>query len=124
MESTTCIQGQAEGISGPLALVPISEGIPQDVLQSFGVQESQGEEQALYLAPPWEIFFLMFPGELRCYLLSNLMELDLQLREKNLCGHLVESWNSGFTINLRIKLTDAEGEVLTEVMGVDEMEQI
>ena len=106
MEFIRCIQGQAEGSSELHALVPISEGIPQDILSSFRVQESQGEEQALHLAPPWEIFFLMFPRELRHFLLSALMELDLQLRERNLSGHLVESWTSGFTINLRIELTD------------------
>ena len=52
------------------------------------------------------------------------MELDLQSRERNLSGFLVESWTSGFTINLRIKLIDVEGEALMEAMGVDEMEQI
>ena len=48
----------------------------------------------------------------------------MQLRERNLSGCLVESWTSGFTINLRIELTDADGEVLMEAMGVDEMERI
>ena len=37
MESITCVQGQGEGTRGQLVLVPISEGIPQDVLESFGV---------------------------------------------------------------------------------------
>ena len=90
----------------------------------LGVQENQGDKQALYLAPPWEIFFPIFPGELRNYLPATLANLDLQSRERNLSGHLVESWISGFTIHLRIELTGAEGEELTEVMGVDEMEQI
>ena len=36
-----CVQGQAEGIREPLVLVPISEGIPQDVQESFGVKENQ-----------------------------------------------------------------------------------
>ena len=53
MGSIICVQGQAEGISRSLALVPISEGIPPDILQSFGVQESQGDKQSLHLAPPW-----------------------------------------------------------------------
>ena len=122
--SIVCVQGQAEGISGPHALVPISKGISQDVLQSFGVQETQGDEQALHLAPPWEIFFPMFPGELRNYLPATLANLDIQLRERNLSGRLVESWISGFTIHLRIELTSAEGEGLMEAMGVDEMERI
>ena len=119
-----CVQGQAKGISGPHALVPISKGIPQDVLSSFGVQESQGDKQALHLALPWEIFFPMFPGELRNYLPATLTDLDLQLRERNLSGNLVESWISGFTIHLRIELTSAEGKALMEVMGVDKMERI
>ena len=124
MEFIGCIQGQAEGSSRQHALVPISKGISQDVLSSFGVQESQGEEQALHLALPWEVFFLMFPRELRRFLLSTLMELDLWLRERNSSGCLVESWTSGFTINQRIELTDIKGEVLMEAMGVYEMECI
>ena len=52
------------------------------------------------------------------------MEMDLQSRERNLSGCLVESWVSGFTINLKIKLTDVKGEALMEVMGVDKMECI
>ena len=50
MESIRCIQGQAEGSREPLILVPISGGIPQDVLESFGVQESQEDVQPLHLA--------------------------------------------------------------------------
>ena len=37
MGSTVCVQGQAEGHREPLVLVPISEGFPQDVLESFRV---------------------------------------------------------------------------------------
>ena len=122
MVFTRCVQGQAKGLSERHALVPISEGILQDVLSSFGVQESQGDKQVL--APPWEIFFLMFPGELRCFLLSTLMEMDLQSRSRNLSGNVVESWVSGFMINLKIELTNAEGEELMSVLGVDEMEGI
>src|ERR1700743_1289890 len=121
---TGCIQGQAKELSEPHALIPISEGIPQDVLSSFGVQENQGDKQVLHLAPPWEIFFPMFPGELRHFLPSTLMEMDLQLREKNLSGNVVESWVSGFMINLKIELTNAEGEELMVAMGMDEMERI
>ena len=54
MESTGCIQGQAEGHRELLILVPISEGIPQDILESFRVQESQEGLQDLHLAPDWE----------------------------------------------------------------------
>ena len=41
MGSIACIQGEGEGSRGPLVLIPILEGIPQDVLESFGVQENQ-----------------------------------------------------------------------------------
>ena len=41
MESIRCVQGQAEGSREPLILVPISEGISQDVLESFRVQENR-----------------------------------------------------------------------------------
>ena len=119
-----CIQGQAKGSRERHALVPISKGIPQDVLSCFGVQESQGDEQPLHLALLWEIFFPVFLGELRHYVPSTLMDMDLQSRERNLSGHLMESWVSGFTINLRIELTDAEGKELMQVMAVDEMERI
>ena len=46
-----CVQGQAEGLRGQLTLVPISEGIPQDVLESFGVQE---DPEDLHHTPEWE----------------------------------------------------------------------
>ena len=94
------------------------------MLLSFGVQESQGNKQPLHLALPWENFFLMFPGELRNFLPATLANLDLSLRERNLSGRLVESWVSGFTIYLRIELTNEEGEALMEAMGVNEMERI
>ena len=54
MGSIACIQGQAEGSREPPVLIPISEGITQDVLESFGVQESQEGLQDLHLAPDWE----------------------------------------------------------------------
>ena len=59
----TCIQGQGEGSRGPLILVPISEEIPQDVLESFGVQESQEGLQDLHLAPDWEQSTPLFSGD-------------------------------------------------------------
>ena len=52
------------------------------------------------------------------------MEMDLQLWDRNLSGNVVESWVSGFMINLKIELTDAEGEELMSALGVDEMEGI
>ena len=51
MGSTICVQGQAEGLREQLVLVPISEGIPQDVLESFRVQEDQESLQYLHPAP-------------------------------------------------------------------------
>ena len=122
MVFTRCVQGQAEGLNEQHALIPISKGIPQDILSSFRVQENPEDEQVLAL--PWEIFFPMFPGELRHFLPSTLMEMDLQSRDRNLSGNVVESWFSGFTINLKIELTKVEGKELMSALGVDEMEQI
>ena len=51
MGSITCVQGQGEGSRGLPVLVPISEGIPQDVLESLGFQESQEDLQDFQLAP-------------------------------------------------------------------------
>ena len=62
MGSIGCIQGQAEGIREQLVLVPISEGIPQDIQESFGVQESQEDLQGLHLAPDWEQLTPLFSG--------------------------------------------------------------
>ena len=47
MESIECVQGQAEGTKGPQDPGPMSGELPQDVLQSFGVQESQEDTQPL-----------------------------------------------------------------------------
>ena len=60
-----CVQGQAEGIREPLVLIPISEGIPQDVQESFGVQESQEYLEDLHLALDWEQSTPLFSGEIR-----------------------------------------------------------
>ena len=50
-ESIGCVQGQAEGLREQLARVPICEGIPQDVLESFRAQENQEGLQDLCLIP-------------------------------------------------------------------------
>ena len=50
MGSIECIHSQAEGSREQPVLVPISEGIPQDILQSFRVKESQEDVQPLHLA--------------------------------------------------------------------------
>ena len=68
MGSIACVQGQGEGSRGQLVLIPISEGIPQDVLESFRVQESQEGLQDLHLALDWEQLTLLFSGEMREFL--------------------------------------------------------
>ena len=75
-----CVQGQAEGIRGRPILVPISEGIPQDVLESFGVQENQ-EGQVLCLIPEVEQSTLLYSGEMREFLPSSLGDLVLRGEE-------------------------------------------
>ena len=52
------------------------------------------------------------------------MEMNLQSQDRNLSGNVVESWVSGFTINLKIELTNAKSEELMAALGVDEMERI
>ena len=61
---------------------------------------------------------------MREFLSARLGNLDWSSRERSLSGCLVQSWVSGFMINLKIELTDAEGEELIAVLGVDEMERI
>ena len=97
-----CVQGQVEGLREQLILIPISEGIPQDVLESFGVQESQEDLQDLHLALDWEQSTPLFSGEMREFLPARLGNLDWSSREMSLSRHLVQSWVSGFVIHLRI----------------------
>ena len=79
MEFITCVQGQGEGSREPLVLIPISEGIPQDVLESFGVQESQEGLQDLHLTLDWEQLTPLFSGEMREFLPACLGNLDWSL---------------------------------------------
>ena len=65
MESIACVQGQGEGSRGQLVLVPISEGIPQDILESFGVQESQEGLQDFHRALELEQSTQLYSGEMR-----------------------------------------------------------
>ena len=94
MGSIGCIQGQAKESSGPPVLVPISEGIPQDVQESFGVQESQEGLQNLHLALDWEHSTPLFSGEMREFLPACLGDLDWSSRGRSLSGRLVQSWVS------------------------------
>ena len=120
--SIACVQGQGEGSRGLLGLVPISEGIPQDVLESFGVQESQEGLQGLHLASDWKQSTPLFSGEMREFLPAYLGDLDWSSRERSLSGHLVESLVSGYAIHLRISLSEAEGDPFMGALGLDRME--
>ena len=68
MGFTVCVQGQGEGSRGQLVLVPISKGIPQDVLGSFGVQEGQESLQDPHPALEWEQLTQLYSGEMREFL--------------------------------------------------------
>ena len=125
MGSIACVQGQGEESKGPPILVPILEGLPQDVLESFRVQEGQeGQEdlQGLHLALDWEQSTPLFSGEMREFLPTCLGDLDWSSRERSLSGHLVQSWVSGFAIHLRIGLSEVEGDAFLGALGVDRME--
>ena len=100
----------------------MSEGLPQDILQSFRVPESQEDLQSLHLAPAWEQSIPLFSGKLREFLPSCLGDLDWSSRERSLSGHLVESLVSGFVIHLRVGLTEEEGEAFMRALGVNRME--
>src|ERR1700743_2364492 len=76
MGSIACVQGQAEVSREPPILVPILEGIPQDVLESCGVQESQEDLQDFHLIPEVEQSTQLYSGEMREFLPSSLGDLD------------------------------------------------
>ena len=120
MGSIVCVQGQGEGSRGPPVLVPISEGIPQDVLESFGVQE---DLEDLHLALEWEQSTQLYSGEMREFLPSRLGDLDWSSGERSFSGHLVQSLASGFAIHLRIGLSEEEGDALLGALGVNRMEE-
>ena len=122
MGSIACIQGQGEGSRGPLVLVPISEGIPQDVLESFRVQESQEDLWDLHFTPDWEQSTPLFLGEMREFLPTRLGNLDWSSRERSLSGCLVQSLVSGFVIHLRIGLSEVEGDTFLGALEVNRME--
>ena len=122
MVSIRCVQGKAERFREQLVLVSIYKGIPQDVLESFGVHESQEGLQNLHLALDWEQLTLLFSGEMREFLPACLGDLDWSSRERSLPGHLVESLVSGFVIHLRIGLSEVEEDAFLGALGVSQME--
>ena len=123
MGSTVCVQGQAKGLREQLVLVPISEGIPQDVLESFGVQEGQERLQDLHLTLEWEQLTQLYSEEMKEFLPSRLGGLEWSSGERSLSGHLVQSLVSGFAIHLRIGLSEEEGDAFLGALGVDRMEE-
>ena len=118
-----CVQGQAEGNREPPVLVPISEGIPQDILESFGALESQEVPQDLHLIPEVEKSTRLYSGEMREFLPFSLGDLDWSSGERSLSGRLVQSLESGFAIHLRIGLSEEEGDAFLGALGVDKMEE-
>ena len=123
MESIGCVQGQGEGSRGQLVLVPISEGISQDVLESFGAQENQEGLQGLHLILEVEQSTWLYSGEMREFLPSSLGDLDWSSGERSLSGRLVQSLESGFAIHLRIGLSEEEGDAFLGALGIDKMEE-
>ena len=123
MGSIECVQGQAKGLREQLVLVPISKGIPQDVLESFRVQESQEDLQGHCLIPELEQLTQLYSGEMREFLPSSLGDLDWSSGERSLSSSLVQSLASGFAIHLRIGLSEEEGDAFLGALGVDKMEE-
>ena len=114
--------GKHERSLGQLVLVPISEEIPQDVLESFRVQESQEGLQDLHLTPDWEQSTPLFSGEMGEFLPAHLGDLDWSSRERSLSGCLVQSLVSGFVIHLRIGLSEVKRDAFLGALKVDRME--
>src|ERR1700743_1219577 len=108
-----CVTGQAEASRGPLVLVPISEGIPQDVLERFGVQGSQESLEDVNRTPLLERSTPLFSGEMRGYLPG----LDWSSRERSLSGRLVQSLVSGFAIHLTVGRKGTPSWELWELIG-------
>ena len=122
MESIGCVQGQGEGSRGQPVLVPILEGFPQDVLESFGAQESP-EDQGLRLIPEVQQSTQLYSGEMREFLPSSMGDLDWSSGERSLSSRLVQSLESGFVIHLRIGLSEEEGDAFLGALGVNKMEE-
>ena len=78
-------------IGGPNEWGQVTKGIPQDVLESFGVQESQEDLQDLHLALEWEQLTQLYSGEMREFLPACLGDLDWSSGERSLSSCLVQS---------------------------------
>ena len=117
MGSIECVQGQAKGLREQLVLIPISKGIPQDILESFRVQED------LYPTSELEQSTQLYSREMKEFLPSRLGDLDWSSGERSLSGRLVQSLVSGFAIHLRIGLSEAEGDAFLGALGVNKMEE-
>ena len=118
MGSTVCVQGQAKGLREQLVLVFISEGIPQDVLESFGVQED------LHHVSELEQLSQLYSGEMREFLPSCPGDLDWSSGERSLSSRLVQSLVSGFAIHLRIGLSEEEGDAFLGALGVNRWKRL
>ena len=86
-------------------------------MESFGVQED------LHLTLELEQLTQLYSGEMREFLPARLGDLDWSSGERSLSGHLVQSLVSGFTIYLRIGLSEVEGDAFLGALGVDKMEE-
>ena len=81
-----------------------------------------GGHLPLHLAPAWEQSIPLFSGELRSFFPVHLGNLDWSSRERSLSGCLVESLVSGYVINLRVSLTEEEGDAFMGALRIDRME--
>ena len=59
---------------------------------------------------------------MRKFLPACLGDLDWSFGERSLSGHLVQSLVSGFSIHLRIGLSEVEGDAFLGALGVQRME--
>ena len=76
----------------------------------------EGSSTSVVHLPP------LFLGEMREFLPAQLGNLDWSSWGRNLSRHVVESLVSGYTIHLRISLSELEGNCFMGALGVDWME--
>ena len=87
------------------------------------MQENQEGLQDLHFTPDWEQLTPLFSEEMREFLPACLGDLDWSSRERSLSGCLVQSLAFGFTIHLRIALSEEEGDAFLGALGVNRMEE-